>query len=87
MGSEMCIRDRLTSSDLVSYASGLTSISAWKVMLGTLLGMAPLCFVQAWLADSLLTVFPRLLYPLLGLCVVYAVIVFWIVHRMRNSSK
>ena len=56
-------------------------------MLGTLLGMAPLCFVQAWLADSLLTVFPRLLYPLLGLCVVYAVIVFWIVHRMRNSSK
>ena len=77
----------LTSSDLVSYASGLTSIPAWKVMLGTLLGMAPLCFVQAGLADSLLTVFPRLLYPLLGLCVVYAVIVFWIVHRMRNSSK
>ena len=35
-----------TSSDLVSYAAGLTRIPAWKVMAGTLLGMAPLCFVQ-----------------------------------------
>ena len=29
----------LTSSDLVSYAAGLTRIPVWKVMLGTLLGM------------------------------------------------
>ena len=77
----------LTSSDLISYAAGLTSIPAWKVMLGTLLGMAPLCFAQAWLADSLLTVFPRLLYPLLGLCVIYAVGVLWITRRMRSYSK
>ena len=33
----------LTSSDLVSYAAGLTRLSVWKLMLGTLAGMAPLC--------------------------------------------
>jgi uncharacterized membrane protein YdjX (TVP38/TMEM64 family) len=36
-----------TSSDLVSYAAGLTRIPVWQVMVGTLGGMAPLCFVQA----------------------------------------
>ena len=37
----------LTSSDLISYAAGLTRIPLWKVGLGTLLGMAPLCFIQS----------------------------------------
>ncbi len=64
----------LTSSDLVSYAAGLTSISTWKVMLGTLLGMAPLCFLQAHLADEVLSAFPNLLWPLIGACAVYAVL-------------
>ena len=45
----------LTSSDLVSYAAGLTHLPVWKLMLGTLAGMAPLCFAQSYLADGLLT--------------------------------
>ena len=48
----------LTSSDLVSYAAGLTSMSTWRVMLGTMLGMAPLCFLQAYFAEELFTRFP-----------------------------
>ena len=72
----------LTSSDIVSYATGLTSMPTWKVMLGTALGMAPLCWVQAWLADELLRTFPQLLYPLLVLCGIYVVAVGWILKRV-----
>lgn len=64
----------LTSSDLVSYAAGLTKMPTWKVMLGTALGMAPFCWAQAYLADELLSAFPNLVYPLIILCVVYFVI-------------
>ncbi len=69
----------LTSSDLVSYAAGLAGIPVWKVMLGTLLGMATLCWAQAYLADGILRAIPQLLYPLLILCGIYAVAVVWII--------
>jgi uncharacterized membrane protein YdjX (TVP38/TMEM64 family) len=51
----------LTSSDIVSYAAGLTEIRTRTVMLATAAGMAPLCFAQAWLAESLLAAFPNLI--------------------------
>lgn len=76
----------LTSSDLISYAAGLTSISTWKVMLGTLLGMAPLCFAQAWLADELLTAYPNMLYPLLLACGIYAIVFVWVVVRLTRHN-
>ncbi len=64
----------ITSSDLVSYAAGLTSIPTWKVMLGTLIGMAPLCWGQAYLADELLTAFPHLFYAMLAACLLYLIV-------------
>lgn len=42
-----------TSSDLVSYAAGLAGVRPGQVALGTLFGMAPLCYLQAYLAQSL----------------------------------
>lgn len=77
----------LTSSDLVSYAAGLTRIPVWKVMLGTLAGMAPLCFAQAYLAKGILTAFPRLIYPLLVACAIYTVVVLWIVNRLMTNNS
>src|SRR5262249_17438971 len=79
----------LTSSDFVSYAAGVTAMPIWKLMLGTALGMAPLCWAQAYLADELLTAFPRLIYPLLIACVVYTVCVILVVGRMmkREASE
>jgi uncharacterized membrane protein YdjX (TVP38/TMEM64 family) len=74
----------LTSSDLVSYAAGLTQIPLWKLMLGTLAGMAPLCYAQSYLADELLTSFPSLLYPLTVACLVYAVIVVYVLANMAR---
>jgi uncharacterized membrane protein YdjX (TVP38/TMEM64 family) len=72
----------LTSSDLVSYAAGLTHLPVWKLMLGTFAGMAPLCFAQSYLADGLLTAFPLLIYPLVVACVVYGLVVVWVMIKL-----
>jgi uncharacterized membrane protein YdjX (TVP38/TMEM64 family) len=77
----------LTSSDVVSYAAGLTEIPVRTVMLATAAGMAPLCFAQAWLAESLLTAFPQLIYGLVIACGVYFVVVVWIVRGMCKCSN
>jgi uncharacterized membrane protein YdjX (TVP38/TMEM64 family) len=65
----------LTSSDLVSYAAGLAGIPVWKAMAGTLVGMAPLCWAQAYFSEGILTAAPQLIYPMIALCAVYAVVV------------
>jgi uncharacterized membrane protein YdjX (TVP38/TMEM64 family) len=77
----------LTSSDLVSYAAGLTRIATWKVMLGTCLGMAPLCWTQAYLSDELLRAFPSLIYPLIALCVIYAIVAVIVFRRTFSTAR
>src|SRR5262245_9861374 len=76
----------LTSSDLVSYAAGLTRIRVWKVMSGTLLGMAPLCFVQAYFSQEIFTAFPRLIYPLVLVAAGYLVFVVHTLGRLAKSQ-
>ena len=77
----------LTSSDLVSYASGLTRITVMTVMIGTLIGMAPLCYAQAYFAEEMFTMFPWLVWPMLVGCVAYAVVVVLVVRRLAESSS
>jgi uncharacterized membrane protein YdjX (TVP38/TMEM64 family) len=77
----------LTSCDLVSYAAGLTRIPVWKVMTGTLLGMAPLCFVQAYFAQKIFTIFPRLIYPLILIGILYALYVVKIIRQVAKQRK
>lgn len=77
----------LTSSDLVSYAAGFTRIPIWKVMLATMFGMAPLCFAQAWLAESLFVAYPWLLYPLLIAGAVYVVAIAVVIRRLTTCSR
>ena len=77
----------LTSSDLVSYAAGVTSMKAWKLVVGTLLGMAPLCWLQSYLAEELFTAFPGLIYLMVVVCVIYVVIVIWILKRIFSESS
>ncbi len=76
----------LTSSDLVSYAAGLTSMPIWKVAVGTLLGIGPLCFLQAYFAEELFTRFPALLYPLVIVSVLYVAYVVWLLSRLQRSA-
>jgi uncharacterized membrane protein YdjX (TVP38/TMEM64 family) len=75
----------LTSSDLLSYAAGFTRISVGRVMLATGLGMAPLCYAQSWLSDSLFQRFPTLIYPLLVASLVYLAVVVVILRRILNQ--
>jgi uncharacterized membrane protein YdjX (TVP38/TMEM64 family) len=77
----------LTSSDVVSYAAGFTSIRITTVMLATCLGMAPLCFAQAWLASEVLTFAPKLLYVMLLALLLYLFAVAIAVHRLVNPTK
>ncbi len=71
----------LTSSDIVSYAAGATSMPMRKLVTGTAFGMAPLCFLQAYMAEGLLAAFPALIYPLLVAGLLYAVVFAWILLK------
>jgi len=75
----------LTSSDLVSYAAGFTRIPIWKVMFATGLGMAPLCFAQAWLAESLFVAYPWLLYPLLIAGAIYVIAIVVVIRQLQSN--
>jgi len=77
----------LTSSDLVSYAAGLTRLPVWKLMLATTAGMAPLCFAQSYFANGVLTAFPSLLYPLAIACLIYAALAIWILATLSKSNR
>ena len=74
----------LTSSDIVSYAAGLTSIPAATVMVGTLFGMAPLCYIQAYLSMELIVMFPWLLWPLIIAVVVYALVAVSVILKLKD---
>lgn len=71
----------LTSSDLVSYAAGLTPMPLWKLSAGTALGMAPLCWIQSYASQSLLASFPQLIYPLVLAGLAYLVLAATLVWR------
>ena len=72
----------LTTSDLVSYAAGLAGIPVWKVMLGTAVGMAPLCLAQSYLAEGLFEAVPWLLYPLIIVSLIYVVVALYLIRRI-----
>jgi uncharacterized membrane protein YdjX (TVP38/TMEM64 family) len=72
----------LTSTDLVSYAAGLTRIPVLHVMLATGISMAPLCLAQSWLSDSIFKQWPQLLWPMMIAGAVYLVAVVAIVAKL-----
>ena len=55
-------------------------------MTGTLLGMAPLCFIQSYFAEELLTSFPRIMYPLILIGIVYAAYVCVLLRRLARKA-
>lgn len=71
----------LTSSDLVSYAAGLARVPVWRVALGTAIGMAPLCYAQAYASEWIFRVLPGSGLVLLGLALAYVVVIGWLLFR------
>ena len=74
----------LTSSDLVSYVAGAMGVPVRHVVLGTLAGMAPLCFAQAYLAASLFEILPGGPIIVVVLGAAYLAIVLWFVFTRRS---
>jgi peptide-methionine (R)-S-oxide reductase len=76
----------LTSSDLVSYAAGMTTLPMWKVVTATTLGMTPLCFLQAYFAQELFSIFPFLFYPLTLVALAYVAYIVKISRSAREET-
>jgi uncharacterized membrane protein YdjX (TVP38/TMEM64 family) len=70
-----------TSSDLVSYAAGVAGVPVRHVALGTLAGMAPLCYAQAYLAATLFELLPGSPFVLMAVALVVTVAVMWLALR------
>ena len=75
----------LTSSDLVSYAAGSTEIPVHHVMIGTMIGIAPLCYVQAYMSMTLFEWFPWLIWPFVAMIAIYVGILFWLLWKSVKS--
>jgi uncharacterized membrane protein YdjX (TVP38/TMEM64 family) len=75
----------LTSTDLLSYAAGLTRIPTWHVMFATGLGMAPLCFAQSWLSDGIFNQWPGRIWPLMIAGLLYLAAAAVILSRILKS--
>ena len=76
-----------TSFDVVSYAAGLTRMTLWQVVLGTFLGILPLCYLQAYLGEAIFVVFPSVIYLLFALCSIYLTgfgLILWKLTKTRG---
>lgn len=72
----------LTSSDMVSYTAGALGVPVSRVTLGTFIGMAPLCFAQAYLAEQIFRVLPGAIWVLIGAGLLYvAFLVVWLTRK------
>jgi uncharacterized membrane protein YdjX (TVP38/TMEM64 family) len=77
----------LTSSDLVSYAAGIVGLSPWRVGLGTLVGMAPLCYAQAYAAEAIFEWLPGAGWVVLLFGVAYAAVVIALLVRLGRRGR
>jgi len=76
----------LTTSDLVSYAAGVAGVPAWKVALGTLFGLAPWCYAQAYFAEQVFEVVPGTYLVLGGVALIIIAIGVLLAQRGRGAS-
>ena len=77
----------LTTSDFVSYAAGLTRLRAWKCVAGTVIGYAPLAFLQTYLGNDLIQRYPWVLYPIVIVCLLYAFGLVWLIRYMGRAGN
>jgi len=78
----------LTTSDLVSYLSGLTKIKTWKFITATTLGLIPMIFIQTYLGDILIKDNPILVGITILFSVLYlAIFVYLIVISIGKKKE
>ena len=77
----------LTTSDLVSYAAGVAGVPAWKVAVGTLFGLAPWCYAQAYFAEQLFEVVPGRLLILSGILLLAVLLAVLLLRRRFGDTQ
>jgi uncharacterized membrane protein YdjX (TVP38/TMEM64 family) len=77
----------LTTSDLVSYLSGLTKIKTWKFILATSIGLIPLIFIQTYLGDIFIKDNPVLLGITILFSILYLAIFVYLIILSLNKKK
>ena len=77
----------LTTSDLVSYAAGVAGVPAWKVAFGTLFGLAPWCYLQAYFAERVFEVVPGSYLILGGVALIVIAICVLVVGRRNGRAS
>ena len=76
----------LTSSDLVSYAAGLAGVPVWRVAVATAVGIAPLCYAQAYASEWIFRVLPGSVLLVVALVVAYVLLLAWLLFRGTLSG-
>ena len=72
----------LTSSDVVSYAAGVVGVPVWQVLVGTLIGMLPLCYAQSYFAEQIFQIIPGAMYWLIAVSLIYVIaLVMFLIKR------
>ena len=77
----------LTTSDLVSYAAGVAGVPAWKVAVGTLVGLGPWCYLQAYFAERVFDVVPGAVLILGGAVLTIILVGVLVVGRRRIGDS
>jgi uncharacterized membrane protein YdjX (TVP38/TMEM64 family) len=75
-----------TTSDLVSYAAGMAGVRAWKVAVGTLVGLAPWCYLQAYFAEQVFELVPGWILAVSGILLVVGVLLVLTMGRKRSRK-
>ena len=76
----------LTSSDMVSYVAGLAGVRPVHVAVGTFFGMAPQCYLQAYLAATIFEVLPDWVIAVLVLVLLAAAAILVAVMLRRSPA-
>lgn len=77
----------LTTSDLVSYAAGIAGVPAWKVAVGTLLGLAPWCYLQAYFAERVFEIVPGSVLILGGVALILVAVGVVVIGRRAGDTQ
>jgi len=70
----------LTSTDMFSYLAGLSRMSVWSMVIGTVLGLAPLIYLQSYLGEFIARGDSFFTLLFIWISIVYAAVVvygFW----------
>ena len=77
----------LTSSDIFSYLAGITKMPFWKFILGTTLGLAPIVYLNSFVAEKIILESKFLIALFVVLSVAYLLAFVYLIFRVFFKSK